>query len=121
PLPDVFAHGSELAVSCWKERFVGFQGFQRSAGEMLHCVNGEWYNTQEKPELQGFTCESCLFVGGKGLASLAKRNEQELYYFNKMSLSVYSELGTLLTAATGGKYCLRPSSNTSSTGMVLTK
>ncbi|CAE8674203.1 unnamed protein product [Polarella glacialis] len=121
PLPAVFAHGSELAVSCWTERFVGFQGFQRSASELLHCVNGEWYNSQEKPQLQGFTCESCLFMGGKGYATLAKRNEQELYYFNKLSLSVYSELGTLLSAASGGKYCLQPSSNANSPAMLLSK
>jgi len=120
-LPAVFAHGSELAVSCWTERFVGFQGFQRSASELLHCVNGEWYNSQEKPQLQGFTCESCLFMGGKGYATLAKRNEQELYYFNKLSLSVYSELGTLLSAASGGKYCLQPSSNANSPAMLLSK
>ncbi|CAE8641344.1 unnamed protein product [Polarella glacialis] len=121
PLPAVFARGSELAVSCWKECFVGFQGFQRSADELLHCVNREWYNRQEKPELQVFTCESCLFLGGMGYAALAKHNEQELYYFNKMSLSVYSELGTLLSAASGGKYCLQPSPDTSSAAMQLSQ
>ena len=42
-----------------------------------------------------------------GYAKYANRNQQELYYFSRMAMRVYTELGAL--AATSGaaqKYCL---------------
>lgn len=80
-------------------------------------MNGDWYNSLQLPELTAFSCEPCVFVAGTGYTNYAKRNQQELYYFSRMALRVYTELGSL--AATHGAaqtYCLMKGSGGTSAG-----
>ncbi|CAE7865610.1 ACBP4 [Symbiodinium microadriaticum] len=121
PLPSSFLHGTELNVACWQERYQSFRAGYRHATETLHCVNGDWYNSLQLPELTAFSCEPCVLVAGKGFnrgyTNYAKRNQQELYYFSRMALRVYTELGSL--AATHGAaqtYCLMKGSGGTSAG-----
>ncbi|CAE7438803.1 ACBP2 [Symbiodinium sp. CCMP2592] len=117
PLPSSFLHGTELTVGCWQERYQSFRAGYRHTAETLHCVNGDWYNSLQLPELTAFSCEPCVLVAGKGYTNYAKRNQQELYYFSRMAMRVYTELGSL--AATHGaaqKYCLMKGTGGSSSG-----
>ena len=75
-LPSSFVHGTQLKVSCWKERFASFRSSVNVPSETLHCVNGDWYNSMNTPELGKFTCEPCVMVGGGGYSKYAKREEQ---------------------------------------------
>lgn len=110
-LPSSFKHGSVLLASCWAERYRLVRGSSVVHEEKLQCVSGQWYNSLEKPSLQGLFCEPCVHVGARGYAAYHTRNEQELYFFNRMALSVYTELGmiTELSAVAKHKHCLQPS------------
>ncbi|CAE8614700.1 unnamed protein product [Polarella glacialis] len=110
PLPKTFGHGSQLLLSCWEERFAGLQGSeQEGRSEQLACVNGEWFNSQDQPQLGDFTCQACVQVAGPGYAAYDQRNEQELYHFNRMKLSIFSELGMVAELSKHPKntYCLQ--------------
>eukprot|EP00933_Yihiella_yeosuensis_P040876 TRINITY_DN3528_c0_g1_i11.p1 TRINITY_DN3528_c0_g1~~TRINITY_DN3528_c0_g1_i11.p1 ORF type:complete len:1502 (-),score=330.55 TRINITY_DN3528_c0_g1_i11:334-4839(-) len=115
PLPSVFQHGNQLKVSCWTERYSGIKDRRSTASyELLQCVNGEWFNSQEKPGLVGFSCESCVRVAGTSYYDYFERNEQELYFFNNFQLGIWAELGMIGTkAAQSYKYCLQKSSSNS--------
>ena len=78
--------------------------------DRLQCVNGRWYNSLGQLNLQGLSCESCVQVGANGYAAYDSRNEQELYHFNRMALSVYTELGMMkeLSQQPRHKHCLEP-------------
>ena len=118
-LPKSFVHGSELTVSCWKERFESFRAQVKIPSETLHCVNGDWFNSAQTPELGKFTCEPCVTVAGSGYSKHVKRNEQELYFYSKMAMRVYTELGSVVeTSAAAHKFCLKKD-KTSSSGMML--
>ena len=118
-LPVSFVHGSQLTVSCWKERFESFRSTVKVPSETLHCVNGDWFNMVQTPELGKFTCQPCVQVAGSGYAKYLKRNEQELYFYSKMAMRVYTELGSVVeTSAAAHKFCLKKD-KTSSTGMML--
>ena len=71
PLPSSFLHGTELNVACWQERYQSFRAGYRHATETLHCVNGDWYNSLQLPELTAFSCEPCVLVAGKGLLAIS--------------------------------------------------
>jgi len=117
PLPSSFIHGTQLSVSCWKERFQPIRLGFIQPNETLHCVNGNWYNTLQLPELSTFSCEPCVLVGGHGYSRLQKANQQELYYFSRLSMRVFTELGKLAnTNPAPNRYCLQkdyPASNAS--------
>ncbi|CAK8992037.1 unnamed protein product [Durusdinium trenchii] len=113
-LPMSFVHGSELKVGCWKERFESFRSKTKVTRETLHCVNGDWFNSVQSPEMGAFSCEPCVLVGGGGYSKYAKRNEQEslsgqeLYFFSRMAVRVYTELGSVVeTSAAAHKFCLK--------------
>ena len=107
-LPKSFIHGSELTVRCWKERFEAFRSSVKLRKETLHCVNGNWFNMLQTPELGKFTCEPCVLVGGDGYSKYEKRNEQELYFFSRMAMRVFTELGSVVeTSAAAHKFCLK--------------
>ena len=73
PLPSSFLHGTELNVGCWQERYQSFRAGHRYAQETLKCVNGDWFNSLQLPELTAFSCEPCVQVAGKGpVASFCK-------------------------------------------------
>ncbi|CAE7841182.1 ACBP2, partial [Symbiodinium necroappetens] len=121
PLPSSFLHGTELNVGCWQERYQSFRAGHRYAQETLKCVNGDWFNSLQLPELTAFSCEPCVQVAGKGYTNYVKRNQQELYYFSRMAMLVYTELGSL--AATHGaaqKYCLMKGIGGNSSGGKMT-
>eukprot|EP00435_Cladocopium_sp_Y103_P034010 s209_g8.t1 len=64
-------------------------------------------------------CDSLLLMGGSGYSKHVKRNEQELYFYSKMAMRVYTELGSVVeTSAAAHKFCLKKD-KTSSTGMML--
>ncbi|CAE8583763.1 unnamed protein product [Polarella glacialis] len=111
PLPETFGHGSLLLFSCWEERFAGLQGSeQEGRSEQLTCVSGEWFNSQDQPQLGDFTCQACVQVAGPGYSAYDQRNEQELYHFNRMTLSIFSELGMVVEPGLGNPnhtYCLQ--------------
>ncbi|CAJ1404124.1 unnamed protein product [Effrenium voratum] len=108
PLPVSFVHGSQLTASCWTERFQSFRAALKESHETLHCVNGDWYNTLQGPELTSFACAPCVNVAGTGYSQYAKRNEQELYFFSRLAMRVYTELGSIVeTAAAAHKFCLK--------------
>jgi len=110
-LPSSFKHGSVLLASCWAERYRLFRGAHLVGQEKLQCVSGSWYNSLEKPNLEGLSCEACVQVGARGYTAYDARNEQELYYFNRMALSIYTELGMTAELSTQAKHkhCLKPS------------
>ncbi|CAE7578834.1 ACBP2 [Symbiodinium natans] len=112
PLPVTFDHGSQLSVSCWKESYVGFRQAQRTAREKLSCVNGNWYNSNQLPGLQGFSCEACVQVTKSGYGSFAKKGLQELYFFNRMALRVFTELGSIDHSAAPKTFCLDSTNGT---------
>jgi len=108
PLPTRFTHGTQISVKCWTERFKSFRLGVPEPSETLHCVNGDWYNTLQLPELEAFSCEQCVLVGGSGYMQYARENQQELYYFSRMSMRVFTELGKLAaTNAAPNRYCLQ--------------
>ncbi|CAE7758910.1 unnamed protein product, partial [Symbiodinium sp. CCMP2456] len=111
PLPPAFQHGTLLMASCWSERYRLLRQNRLSDTERLQCVNGDWYNSLGKPGLNGLACEACMQVGARGYAAYDERNEQELYFFNRMALSIYTELGMVkeLDVHAKQKYCLQPS------------
>ncbi|CAE7816266.1 unnamed protein product, partial [Symbiodinium microadriaticum] len=95
PLPPSFEHGAVLMASCWSERYRMLRENQITDTERLQCVNGDWYNSLRRPGLNGLVCEGCVQVAARGYAAYDKRNEQELYFFNRMALSIYTELGMI--------------------------
>lgn len=111
-VPGSFNHGSVVDASCWKERY-GTAGL--AVSERVHCVNGEWFNSHGESQLGGFTCVSCVQVGAHGYSEFHNRNEQELYYFNHMTLSVFTELGMVKELSQGAKhkFCLEESEHQS--------
>ena len=76
-LPSSFKHGSVLLASCWAERCRLFRGAHLVGQEKLQCVSGSWYNSLEKPNLEGLSCEACVQVGARGYTAYDARNEQE--------------------------------------------
>ncbi|CAK8997764.1 unnamed protein product [Durusdinium trenchii] len=117
PLPGALGHGSVLMASCWTERYrLTSRGASLSgatavvASERLQCISGRWYNSLSKENLQDFSCDSCVQVAAHGFAAYHLRREQELYYFNRMALSVYTELGMIkeLSAQAKHRHCLEP-------------
>ena len=117
-LPASFVHGTALTVSCWNERFESFRSTTNVASETLHCVNGNWFNTLNTAELGKFTCQPCVMVGGDGYSKYAKRNEQELYFFSRLAMRVFTELGSVVeTSAAAHKFCLKKAA--SGSGMML--
>lgn len=118
-LPASFVHGSQLTASCWKERFESFRSVVKVASETLQCVNGDWFNSVQTPELGKFTCEPCVHVAGSGYSKLVKHNEQELYYYSRLAMRVYTELGSVIeTSAAAHKFCLKKDTKSTS-GMIL--
>ena len=112
PLPVNFEHGSKLTASCWKERYVGFRNTQKAASETLSCVSGSWYNSQQLSGLQGFSCEACVQVTGSGYGNFAKKSMQELYFFNRMALRAFTELGSIDNSAAPTTFCLDSTGST---------
>ena len=118
-LPVSFVHGSQLKASCWKERFESFRSTVKVPSETLQCVNGDWFNSVQAPELGKFTCEPCVHVAGSGYSKLVKHNEQELYYYSRLAMRVYTELGSVIeTSAAAHKFCLKKDTKSTS-GMIL--
>ncbi|CAJ1443682.1 unnamed protein product [Effrenium voratum] len=103
PLPSSLSHGSTLLASCWSERFR-----LTRAGATVG--------------LQGLSCDACVQVAARGYASYHQRNEQELYHFNRMALSVYTELGMIkeLSVAPKHSYCLDVASDANVGNMTVT-
>jgi len=117
-LPASFVHGTALTVSCWNERFESFRSTMNVGSETLHCVNGNWFNTLNTAELGKFTCQPCVMVGGDGYSKYAKRKEQELYFFSRLAMRVFTELGSVVeTSAAAHKFCLKKAA--SGSGMML--
>lgn len=108
PLPSAFESGAVLTASCWTERYRLLKGSSMVTSERLQCVNGDWRNSLGETSLKGLACESCVQVGATGYAGFDQRNEQELYFFNRMALSVYTELGMIkeLSTVAQHRYCL---------------
>ncbi|OLP80195.1 hypothetical protein AK812_SmicGene39424 [Symbiodinium microadriaticum] len=95
--------------------------------ERLQCVNGDWYNSMSGlfllfsivrtvaiVRIMGSCgCATGFSVGARGYVAYDERNEQELYFFNRMALSIYTELGMVkeLDVHAKHKYCLQPSSD----------
>ena len=79
-LPSSFAHGTVLLASCWAERYRLFRGAHLVGQEKLQCVSGSWYNSLEKPNLEGLSCEACVQVGARGYTAYDARNEQETFH-----------------------------------------
>lgn len=79
-MPKSFIHGSEVTVSCWKERFESFRANVKTRKETLHCVNGDWFNSLNTKELGHFSCEPCVVVGGDGYAKYDKRNAARMAF-----------------------------------------
>jgi len=94
-LPKSFDHGLTLKVSCWNERYSAVRGSAGSTGEVLTCVNGNWFNSADEPGMGSFDCLECVQVGSHGFNKIEQRREQELYYFNRMQLSIHSEVNQL--------------------------
>ncbi|CAJ1356277.1 unnamed protein product, partial [Effrenium voratum] len=115
-LPDSFLHGTQLKVSCWTERYSGLMGSGAASEATLFCVNGRWFNGQNQPELGSFSCEACVQVGGSGYKDLERRNEQELWFFNRMKLRLSTEV---LDKSYTQAHCLRFGSGTEDLMMVM--
>ena len=49
-------------------------------------VNGDWFNSDNEEELGSFSCEACVQVAGVGFKQIEARNEQEIWYMNRMRL-----------------------------------
>jgi len=113
PLPKAFQSGAVLLASCWTERYRLLKGSNVVPSERLQCVNGDWINSLGATSLKGLACESCVQVGASGYAAFDERDEQELYFMNRMSLSIYTELGMIKELSTGSKhrYCLSKGTN----------
>ncbi|CAE7247479.1 Rs1 [Symbiodinium natans] len=94
-LPASFEHGNTLKVSCWNERYSAVRGSQGTSEEVLTCVNGNWFSSADEPGLGSFNCFECVQVASNGFNKIEERREQELYFFNRMELSVHSEVNQL--------------------------
>ncbi|CAK9063338.1 Retinoschisin (Fragment) [Durusdinium trenchii] len=91
-LPETFLHGTRLKVSCWTERYAGLQGSSSAQEMSIYCVNGLWFNANNEAELGSFSCEACVQVGASGFKEIEARNEQEIWYMNRMKLSIATEV-----------------------------
>eukprot|EP00439_Symbiodinium_sp_Y106_P008903 s253_g1.t1 len=92
PLPETFAHGSQLKASCWSERYRGITAASDAALETVTCVNGNWFNSQNFPDWGDFKCHSCVQVGTHGFMDAEKKRQQEMYFFNRMALQLHTEV-----------------------------
>ncbi|CAJ1361638.1 unnamed protein product, partial [Effrenium voratum] len=92
PLPESFVHGTRLDVSCWYERYSPVNKDPNGNGISVYCVNGKWFNYRNEPELGTFSCEACVQVGSTGYKDFEMRNEQELWFFNRMQLKLFTEV-----------------------------
>ncbi|CAE7465007.1 Rs1 [Symbiodinium sp. CCMP2456] len=92
PLPETFAHGSQLKASCWSERYRGITAMSDAALETVTCVNGNWFNSHNLPDWGDFKCHSCVQVGTHGFMDIEKKRQQEMYFFNRMSLQLATEV-----------------------------
>ena len=50
-LPETFAHGTMLSLSCWDERYRGFYDDSAASVDSLSCVNGQWLLDGDFPEV----------------------------------------------------------------------
>ncbi|CAE7479165.1 unnamed protein product, partial [Symbiodinium natans] len=86
-LPQTFVHGTKLGMSCWDERYAGLDS-GLSSTTSLTCVNGKWLlglgglgpGGQDK------------FPATMGLQEIERKNEQEIWFFNRMRLALATEV-----------------------------
>jgi len=91
-LPQSFPHGTKLVARCWEERYAGVKGSGSASGMNLYCVNGDWFNQDDEEELGSFSCQACVQVAGTGFKEIEAKNEQEIWYMNRMRLSLATEV-----------------------------
>eukprot|EP00435_Cladocopium_sp_Y103_P000050 s4143_g1.t1 len=103
-LPQSFPHGTKLGLSCWQERYSGVKGSGSASSIALFCVNGDWFNADNEEELGSFSCEACVQVAGVGFKQIEARNEQEIWYMNRMRLSLATEV---VDNTQTGMHCLK--------------
>lgn len=99
-----FPHGTKLGLSCWQERYSGVKGTGSASSIALFCVNGDWFNADNEEELGSFSCEACVQVAGIGFKQIEARNEQEIWYMNRMRLSLATEV---VDNTQTGMHCLK--------------
>lgn len=49
-------------------------------------MNGDWFNQEDEEELGSFSCQACVQVAGTGFKEVEAKNEQEIWYMNRMRL-----------------------------------
>lgn len=103
-LPQSFPHGTKLGLSCWQERYSGVKGSGSASSIALFCVNGDWFNADNEEELGSFSCEACVQVADVGFKQIEARNEQEIWYMNRMRLSLATEV---VDNTQTGMHCLK--------------
>eukprot|EP00928_Gymnodinium_smaydae_P029114 TRINITY_DN2201_c0_g1_i2.p1 TRINITY_DN2201_c0_g1~~TRINITY_DN2201_c0_g1_i2.p1 ORF type:complete len:2702 (-),score=420.67 TRINITY_DN2201_c0_g1_i2:73-8100(-) len=105
PVPVALPHGTTIDASCWSERFSGMRGSDPRDVETLTCVGGKWFNSIDALGLGTFSCQSCFQIAASGYGPAEERSEQELYYFNRLKLSLYS---TVNLAKDRKVHCIEP-------------
>mmetsp|Transcript_18412 Transcript_18412/g.45827 ORF Transcript_18412/g.45827 Transcript_18412/m.45827 type:complete len:2629 (-) Transcript_18412:138-8024(-) len=94
-LPDLFAHGQKLGVSCWEERYRAMTvnpGF--TASSHLTCMSGKWVDNSGAEGLGNFACAPCLQIASPPYAQLDARDRQELYFLSIMEVQILVKLQT---------------------------
>ena len=103
-LPEEFAHGTRLKATCWNERYKGIRLGIRG-DEVATCVSGSWFSSSNLPGFGDFSCVGCVQVGTSGFGDVETKRQQELYYFNKLALSIHSEVNPIADAKVN---CMEP-------------
>jgi hypothetical protein len=97
PLPSNFQHGEILGVSCWSERYQAVTNIQKDDGTFItkssmKCVDGTWVGADGSPGLANFSCGRCMQVGGAGYGWMQAAEAQELYFANKIRISIMIDI-----------------------------
>ncbi|CAE7217216.1 ACBP2 [Symbiodinium sp. CCMP2592] len=103
-LPATFKHGEMIQASCWSDRYEAINlGVKKL--EAITCVNGEWFASNGLNGFEGFACLPCMQVGTVGFGDVHDKRQQELYYFNRLSMQLHSEVNPI---SDGKVSCLEP-------------
>uniref|UniRef100_A0A0G4FQB4 Apple domain-containing protein n=1 Tax=Chromera velia CCMP2878 TaxID=1169474 RepID=A0A0G4FQB4_9ALVE len=90
PLGREFEWGSELAVSCQRDRFSlldlkkSSKEDQREQDFAITCADGEWLDYYGDPAFSNHECAACVQVGLKEMNSLEEQGKSAHYFASRM-------------------------------------